>query len=151
MPSSVRYAFANTISVWKWSILVLWTINIQSTVITRSHLSKTHHSSPVRVTYGMSFVDSISDLCSAPATAVIYAISCYTGPNHNGTQQYLSYLSTATDAAELGPSGPAGPAGPTGDAGLRGPIGEAGPRGPTGPRGPPGPPGEKGARGPPGF
>ena len=36
---------------------------------------KTHHSSPVRARYGVSFVDSFSDLYSAPVTAVMYAIS----------------------------------------------------------------------------
>ena len=52
-------------------------------------LQKTHHRSPVRARYGVSFVDWICDSYSAPVTAVIYAISCDIGPRYNGTQLYL--------------------------------------------------------------
>ena len=43
----------------------------------------------VRARYDVSFVDSISDLYSAPVTAVIYVISCYIRPRYNGTQLYM--------------------------------------------------------------
>ena len=53
---------------------------------------KTHHSSPVRARYGVSFVDSISYSYSTPVTAVMYAISCYIGLRYNGTHLYLGLL-----------------------------------------------------------
>ena len=40
------------------------------------------------------FLDLISDLYSAPITAVIYAISCYIGPCCNGTQLYVTLEET---------------------------------------------------------
>ena len=41
-----------------------------------------------RASYGLSFVGSNLDSYSAPATAVMYIISCYTGPRYNGAQLY---------------------------------------------------------------
>ena len=51
---------------------------------------KTHHSSPVRARYFLSFADSPSDLYSAPSTALIYAISCYIEPRCNDTQLFIT-------------------------------------------------------------
>ena len=49
---------------------------------------KRHHSSPVRASYGVSFVDTISDLYSAPMTDVMYAISCNIWSHYDGTRLY---------------------------------------------------------------
>ena len=43
----------------------------------------TPHSSPSRASYGVSFVSSNSDLCSASITAVLHVISCYIIPLYN--------------------------------------------------------------------
>ena len=56
---------------------------------TKSSL-RTPHSSPVRARYGVSFVNSNSDLYSTSVTAVLCAISCYTGLHYNGTRLYLT-------------------------------------------------------------
>ena len=48
----------------------------------------THHSSSVKVSYGVSFVGSISDLYAVQATAVTAKIFCYIWPPFNGTQMY---------------------------------------------------------------
>ena len=46
------------------------------------HLQRTRHSSSTRARYGVSFVGSESDSCSALVDAVVYIISCYTGPRY---------------------------------------------------------------------
>ena len=51
---------------------------------------KTHHSSPVRMRYGVCFVDLISDLYSVPVTAVMYVIYCYIG-RYNSTWLYIGW------------------------------------------------------------
>ena len=43
--------------------------------------------------YGVSLVDSNSDLYFASVNAVMYAMSCYTGPRYNGTQLQLNIKS----------------------------------------------------------
>ena len=50
---------------------------------------KTPHSSPVRVRYGVSFVDPGSDWYSASVPVIIYVISYNIGPRYNGTRLYL--------------------------------------------------------------
>ena len=52
-------------------------------------LAKTYHSLPVKARYGVSFVDTISDIYSGPATTVMYAIFCNIGPRYNCTGLYL--------------------------------------------------------------
>ena len=54
---------------------------------------KTPNSSPVRARYGLSFVDSNSDLYLTSVTALLFAISCYIGPRYNGTQLYFRRIS----------------------------------------------------------
>ena len=49
---------------------------------------ETPHSSPVRASYGMSCVNTNSDLRSAPATKLLYAIPCCIGLCYNGTRLY---------------------------------------------------------------
>ena len=44
----------------------------------------------------MSFVDSISDLYSAPITAVMSVTSCYIGPRYNGTRLYPKLMITGS-------------------------------------------------------
>ena len=65
--------------------------SILSKIITKDQ--KTHHGPPIRVRYGVSFVDPICllwiQLYSAPVTVVKYAISCYIGPCYNDTQLYI--------------------------------------------------------------
>ena len=48
------------------------------------------HSSPVRARFGVSFVSSMSGLCSAAGIAVLYVISRYSGPRYNGTRRYIT-------------------------------------------------------------
>ena len=50
----------------------------------KKYSQKMPHSSPIRVSYGVSFVDP----ASAWVPAIIYAISYYTGPHYNGTRLY---------------------------------------------------------------
>ena len=66
--------------------------NIQcSAVIMRSiFLPNPHKIHPIA--RPMYFVDSNSDLYSASVTAVMYVISCYTGPRYNGTQLYRCHI-----------------------------------------------------------
>ena len=54
-------------------------------------LKKTPYSLPIRVRYGVFFMDSDSDLYFISVTAVLYAISCHIGPCYNGTLLYLSF------------------------------------------------------------
>ena len=58
-------------------------------IITRSIFSqipiKSPDSSPVTLRYGVSLVDSNTDLYLTSIAAVLYVISCYTGPCYNGT------------------------------------------------------------------
>ena len=49
-----------------WSSTVLHSCAVMKRPISPKSPEKTHHSSPVRAIYGVSFVDSISDLYSAP-------------------------------------------------------------------------------------
>ena len=64
-----------------------------STVITRLILyiilTKCTHSSHVKAMYGVSFVNSNSDLYSDPAIATMYTLSCYIGLRRNGNKLYL--------------------------------------------------------------
>ena len=64
-------------------------------VITRSIFSNIvtkDTPSLARYGYGVSFVDTISDLYSAPFDAVMYAIFCYIVLCYNGIQQYFVVL-----------------------------------------------------------
>ena len=51
----------------------------------------TPHISPVRARYGVSIVNTYSDLCSASVTRVLYAISCYIGLRYNSTRLYICW------------------------------------------------------------
>ena len=48
-------------------------------------LTKHTHSSPVRSRYGVSFVNQKSDLVNAFVAELLYEISRFIGPRHNGT------------------------------------------------------------------
>ena len=79
------------------SQIVLYLCQVQcSAIIMQAIFSKfswkTHHRSPVRTRYGVSFVDSISDLHTGPVTIVMYAISCYVGPHCNSNELYYCTL-----------------------------------------------------------
>ena len=50
---------------------------------------QTPHSSPVRTKYGVSVVNTNSDLCSASVTRVLYTISCWIRPCYKGTRLYM--------------------------------------------------------------
>ena len=49
------------------------------------------HNRHTMATYGVSFVNTNFDVCSASVTEVLYAISCCIGPPYNGTQLYLVF------------------------------------------------------------
>ena len=51
---------------------------------------KTQHSSPVRASYGVSFVEPSSDWYSALVRVIIYVISCNIGPHYNGIRLYIT-------------------------------------------------------------
>ena len=74
-------------------------------VMARSTLLKipteTPHSSPVRASYGVSFVGSHSDLYSASVTAVMHTISFHIGPRYNGTRLYSTQTKHCTDMFRL--------------------------------------------------
>ena len=60
---------------------------------------KTLHSSPVRASYGVSFVNTYSDLCNTALNEVLYKISHYIGLHYNSTILYLhlqSFLNPET-------------------------------------------------------
>ena len=50
---------------------------------------KTPHSSPIRASYEVSFVDPAADWYSARVPVIIHTISYYIGPRYNSTQLYL--------------------------------------------------------------
>ena len=50
---------------------------------------KTPHSSPVRASYGVSFMDPASDWYSAAPPVIIYVISSNIGPGYNDTLLYM--------------------------------------------------------------
>ena len=54
----------------------------------KKYSPKTPHSSPVKASYGVSFVDPASDWYSTWVPGIIYAISYYIGPCYNGIQLY---------------------------------------------------------------
>ena len=71
-------------------VLVMASCTLQySAIITHQFSHKysqpTPHSSPIRVSYGMSLVDSASDWYSASVPAIIYAKSYCIGLYYNGT------------------------------------------------------------------
>ena len=53
------------------------------------------HSSPVRARYEVSIVGSNSGVYSSSVTAVVYAMSCYTGSRYNGTRLYWQLFHNA--------------------------------------------------------
>ena len=64
-----------------------------------AHIHKRHPIAhpPVWTSYGVSFVDPISDRCSATVPVIIYVISYNIGPRYNGTRLYSPrnlYLAT---------------------------------------------------------
>ena len=68
----------------------LYSLFIQNTVECRQfsykYSQKTPDSSPVRVKYWVSFVDPVSDWCSASVPLIIYLASYNIAPGYNGTQ-----------------------------------------------------------------
>ena len=55
------------------------------------HSQKTLHSSPVRASYGVHFVDPASDWYSASVHVIIYVTSYNIGPRYGGTRLYIQY------------------------------------------------------------
>ena len=64
------------------SAVIMW-------LFKKKYQQKTHHSSPVRAKYGVSFVDPATDWYSALISATINAISYYIGPRYNSTWLYV--------------------------------------------------------------
>ena len=56
----------------------------------KKYSPKTPHSSPVRVSYGVSFVGPAFNWYSTSVLETMYAIYCYTGPRYNGTRLYYT-------------------------------------------------------------
>ena len=53
------------------------------------HQRLAQNSSPVRARHGVSFVGHVIDWFSTTVLAIMYTISCYTGPRYNGNRLYL--------------------------------------------------------------
>ena len=73
----------------------------------RKYSQKTPHSSPVRVRYGVPFVNPVSDWYSASVSVIIYVISFNIGPCYNGTWLYIQepHLVIIIHADALAPTG----------------------------------------------
>ena len=73
----------------QWSAVITWSIFSKS-------LTKTPHSSPIRARYGVSFVNSKSDLCFIVVITFFNVVSWYIGPHYNGTRLYTVYRGICT-------------------------------------------------------
>ena len=73
--------------VVKYSTIIMQ--SIFSKIITK----KTPCSSPLRAKYGMSFVRSLFDICSAAVIAVLYVILWYIRSRYKGTWLYVLMIS----------------------------------------------------------
>ena len=72
-------------------VLYGWETEYSAVPLKRGQFSKDHkqttpHSSPVRASYGVSFVETESDRYSTSIPATINAISYNIGPRYNGTR-----------------------------------------------------------------
>ena len=47
------------------------------------------HGSPARASYGVSFMEPVSDWCSVSFPAMMYEMPCYIGPRYDGTRLYI--------------------------------------------------------------
>ena len=74
IPTIRKLPILSAIITCKYSALLLWHGQFSPTFS-----QSTSHRSPVRVRYGIYFVDTNSDLYSASITSMMYAISCYLG------------------------------------------------------------------------
>ena len=81
-PSTLTFSSHISCTVWCRYRAVSFLTNIQKTV----------HSSPVRVKYGVLFVDPASDWYSASIPVIINVMSYNIGPCYNGTQLYFSHI-----------------------------------------------------------
>ena len=67
------------------------TVRCHYNAVSKKYHRNIPHSSPVRVRYGVSFVDPASDWYSALVPAISNAICYYIGQRYNGTGMYMAH------------------------------------------------------------
>ena len=96
MTSQLKFTINDYHFVWKHALMSPYDGVIQCGAVISWQLSPkssqpTLHNSPVRARYVVSFVSSVSDLCSATVIAVLYVISWYIRPRYNDTRLYYYF------------------------------------------------------------